>query len=418
MNEEEKKALKEATDKINLKYAELEKAIEKKASAEVIETLKADLKKTSDEAILKAEKQINEANEKLVKQGEEISKLKLVHSQRPERKSFGAKLSDAVTGEANKAKLENIASKKSTWEEISVKAAVTVDTADYNSGTGQALNFLDPIVGIIPKRDPFITQLINVGRISSNKVVYIDQVTQYPTSPNTAYQVAEGAQKIQRSFLYQETVLATKKIAPFTKVSQEMLADLSFVESQIRNDLAREVALALDYQVLLGGGTGDDMKGINAFATAFAASNVINNANHIDVLLAAVAQVKLAYFQPTAIIMNPADVFYLMTNKTSYGEYTYPMFMGMNGTTPSIGGIPIVANTGMTAGSFLVGDFSKSNLLVREDVNIKVGYDGNDFTYNLVTMLAELRAVHYVKANHVTAFVKGTFAAAIGDLSS
>ncbi len=49
-------------------------------------------------------------------------------------------------------------------------------------------------------------------------------------------------------------------------------------------------------------------------------------------------------------------------------------------------------------------------------MNIQVGYVNDDFTKNLVTILAEMRAVHYVKSNHYGAFVKGDFATAIAAL--
>jgi HK97 family phage major capsid protein len=98
--------------------------------------------------------------------------------------------------------------------------------------------------------------------------------------------------------------------------------------------------------------------------------------------------------------------------KTTQGEYTYPMiYVNANGES-RIKGIPVVTNTGVTAGTFLVGDFTKSNLRMREELNIQVGFVNDDFTKNLFTILCEARATHYVKTNHYKAFVKGSFATA------
>lgn len=66
----------------------------------------------------------------------------------------------------------------------------------------------------------------------------------------------------------------------------------------------------------------------------------------------------------------------------------------------------------MTAGDFLVMDSTFANLRVREDVTITMGYENDDFTKNLITILAEKRLAHYVKSNHGKAFVKGTFTTA------
>ena len=71
----------------------------------------------------------------------------------------------------------------------------------------------------------------------------------------------------------------------------------------------------------------------------------------------------------------------------------------------------------MTEGEFLVGDFNKSNLRIREELNIQVGFVNDDFTKNLFTILAETRATHYVKSNHYGAFVKGTFSTSITALT-
>jgi hypothetical protein len=104
----------------------------------------------------------------------------------------------------------------------------------------------------------------------------------------------------------------------------------------------------------------------------------------------------------------------MMLLKNSENTYNRPIFIDDSGMR--IAGLRVVFNNGVTAGTFLVGDFKKSNLAIREEVNIQVGYVNDDFTKNLVTILAEMRAVHYIKTNHVNAFVQGEFAAAISAL--
>ena len=50
---------------------------------------------------------------------------------------------------------------------------------------------------------------------------------------------------------------------------------------------------------------------------------------------------------------------------------------------------------------------------VREDVNISIGYENDDFTKNLVTILAEARVAMYVKSNYKKAVVYGDITTAI-----
>jgi hypothetical protein len=112
------------------------------------------------------------------------------------------------------------------------------------------------------------------------------------------------------------------------------------------------------------------------------------------------------------ILLNPEDCAAMQLTKSSTGEYTYPMFIeGPDGIT-RVKGIPVVENPGVPAGDFYIGDFTKSNLRVREEMNISVGYVDDDFTNNLMTILCECRAAHFVKTNHYGAFVKGDFATA------
>ncbi len=49
---------------------------------------------------------------------------------------------------------------------------------------------------------------------------------------------------------------------------------------------------------------------------------------------------------------------------------------------------------------------------------MKVGYENDDFTKNLMTILVEARTVHYIKNNHLNAFVQGDFATAIAAITS
>ena len=48
-----------------------------------------------------------------------------------------------------------------------------------------------------------------------------------------------------------------------------------------------------------------------------------------------------------------------------------------------------------------------------ENFNIEVGYDGNDLTKNLVTMVGELRACNVISTNKAKAIVYGNIATAI-----
>ncbi len=294
---------------------------------------------------------------------------------------------------------------------LDVKAAGTMTITDNYSGGTVGLSSLEPGLTRVQRRRAFLRQLINVAGTISRYVVWIEQAN---PDPGAAGMTAEGAAKTQTDFDLVERSSEVKKISAYIKVSKEMLADIAFMRGEINNELMELVQLKLDEQILLGDGLGNNLAGIDANAVPFSAGSfagTIPSANNTDVLRVAIAQIAGSNFEANYIVLNPADAAALELTKDSSGAYTYPVNM-VYGAPKTIYGIPVIENNLVPAGEFYVGDFSKSNLRVREDMNIQVGYVNDDFTKNLITILCEARAAHFVKVNHYDAFVKGDFATA------
>jgi HK97 family phage major capsid protein len=226
--------------------------------------------------------------------------------------------------------------------------------------------------------------------------------------------VGEGVAKQQSDFDLVEASSQVKKVATWIKVSKEMVDDIPFMRGEINNELMELVELKLDEQILLGDGIGDNLTGLDTFTTAFTPApqfvNQIPAANETDVLRVAIAQIQNANFEPTHILMNPADVAALQLTKDLDGGYTYPMFIPTGDGMSRLMNVPIIPNNGVPSGDYYVGDFTKAQLRLREDMNIQVGYINDDFTRNMMTVLCEARACFFVKSNHTAAFVKGNFA--------
>lgn len=296
--------------------------------------------------------------------------------------------------------------------DLDVKVAGTMTINGNYSGGVVALTELEQGVTRIVRRVPFLRQIVNAGVTLSKYITYIEQAN---PDPNEAGMTAEGALKTQQDFDLVERQAVTQKITAFIKVSKEMIQDLPFMQKEINTELMELVALKLDSQILSGDGTGNNLVGILQNAVTFSAGTFalsVPFANELDVLRVAISQVESALFQTNYIIMHPTDIAKFDVTKTSTGEYTMPMiYTDLNGVK-RYNGIEIISNTGIAVGTFLLGDFTKSNLRIREDMNIQVGSVNDDFTKNLVTILCEARATHYVKTNHYGAFVKGTFATA------
>lgn len=282
-------------------------------------------------------------------------------------------------------------------------------TGNYSGGT-VGLSELESGIANIVRRRPFMREIVNSAGISSKFAVWIEQAN----PEGGADTVGEGGEKPQADFDLVEASAEVKKIAAWIKVSKEMVDDLSFMRGEINNELITIVELELDSQILSGNGVGNNLNGLLSFAQAFtpAAQFVasIPFANDLDVLRVAMAQIANANFEANYILVNPADLAEMELTKDSTGNYVLPMFVPSADGITRVKGVPVIANNGITSGDYLVGDFTKSNLRMREDLNIQVGYINDDFTKNMMTVLCEARACHYVKTNYVNAFVTGTFA--------
>jgi HK97 family phage major capsid protein len=263
----------------------------------------------------------------------------------------------------------------------------------------------------IVRRNPFILDLVNVGSITSNLWEWVQQAN----AEGAPGMTAEGAAKAQIDFELVLASAAVRKVTAYIKVSKEMLDDIPLMESEINQELAERINLTIDAQLLSGDGTGQNLTGILANAVAFTpGSFATGQVNQVvapinaDVLRVAINQISVSLFQANYIVMHPSDVTAMDLDKSIDGHYVLPPFSTSANTV--IKGIQVIANTGVTEGDYLVGDFSKAGVRFREGLTFDVGYENDDFTKNFVTILAEARLVQRVKSNHYPAFVKGDFA--------
>jgi len=279
---------------------------------------------------------------------------------------------------------------------------IAVNAPTYTQG------YVDPTVTRLPERRPFIQSLLSSRTLSATgNVIYFEQANRVGDAGVTA----EGVLKNNLDSDLVEVRVSAKKVTAKTKVSNEMIDDIPYVESMIREDLMKRVALKVDSQVLTGSGVGANLTGIFTTATAFNptpwALSVVN-ANQYDVLALAVTQVLTQDFIPNYILLNPIDVSKMDIAKTTSGEYVMPAFVTAGGR--EIKATPVIVNNGITAGQYMVMDSTAAEVYTRSALTISIGYENDDFTKNMITMLAEWRGLCVVKSNNAGAFVKGVFA--------
>lgn len=373
-------------------------------NAQVLTASKEELKAISDDIEL-----LKKMQSVIKTQGESITDLETKTNNRDKReKSFSDELLDVLTANADKLKAMKVGGDKTS---LRMELKVVGNMALGTNVTGQ-IPQADREAGItrLIRRNPFILGLVSIGTIASNLWEWVEQ----KGAEGDAAMTGEGIKKSQADFDLVLASASVKKVTAFIKVTTEMLDDVELMRAEIDSELVELLDLKIDEQLLSGTGAGVNLIGILTNAVAFAAGVFalkIVLPTEGDVLRVAINQVRIALFNPNAILMHPSDVAKLELNKLATGAYIMPPFASIDGTI--IKGLPVIENIGMTVGTYLVGDFSRAGVRFKKGVTIDVGFENDDFTKNFVTILAEARLVQRVKSNHYPAFVTGTFAAGI-----
>ena len=372
----------------------LAEAVKKEAS-EQVEALKSEIEATRVE-------QMKALNDTLKAHGVAIKKLSVGEKAKLSEKSMKEQLSEGLD------KLKAI--KGGSHEKLSIKAPATMLGSTNISGGNVPVEQRIPGLDIIASREIRLLDIVSRGVAESNIISWVSQANK----DGAAGQTAEGALKNQIDFDLVVNSEALKKTTAFIKVSEEMLDDISFIQSEINNELLRETLKQVEAQVYEGDGTGNNHNGIRTVASAFAAGSfagTVDNANFVDVLRVAINQVKLAeHGAPTFILANPSDVTALKLIKTSTTDKRYIDALQIIAGQMTVDGIPIIETTLVTAGEYLIGNFSMATVYDKGSVSIEVGRDSDDFTKNLVTILAEWRGLTLVPTNKRSAFVQGVIA--------
>jgi HK97 family phage major capsid protein len=295
------------------------------------------------------------------------------------------------------------------WVSMEVKAVGTMLESANVSGGNVPVEQRIQGLNTIASRRIRLMDLVSRGRATSNIISWVYQSGKEGSAGGTA----EGDTKNQIDFNLVVASQAVVKRTAFIKVSTEMLDDIDFIESEINNELLRELNKDVELTAYSGNGTAPAMNGVRTTATAFAAGDfalAIDNANEADVLTVAVNQIAIAdQPEPTAILCHPTDIAKLLVIKVSSTDKRYVDRLQMVAGQLSLDGIPIIKTTLVTAGTYLVGAFNLATLYDLGTLSVQMGIDGNDWTKNLRTIIAEYRGAMVVKNNDRTAFVKGTF---------
>lgn len=274
--------------------------------------------------------------------------------------------------------------------------------------TGVATSFgdnLDTTLSVEPRSVTVIRQVANVASMSGRSVTYAE----FKPGTGDAKWVPEGGLKPSMNATLGEKTINAGKIALTVKLTEETLRDIPSLVAEVRSEIINRIAISEELGILEGTGADGQIKGVLSDMPAFSLTGLdIERANMYDAIVAGYTQIistsNMAY-RPNLVLMNPIDYAKMQLTKDLNGQYLRPFRTG----DELIPGLRVESSTAVGLGKFRIGDFSYLNIRDLVGLTITFGWENDDFTKNMVTMIGEKRLLVYIKSQYKTAFVADDF---------
>lgn len=384
---------------------ELKKSLDE--ATQSIEELKSEIKGLADS---------KSVNDRLKEFGDTIVRIKAATEKTKDGKREIKSLGDQIADACKEFVVESNGVKKINVEALKEKGGVKFDVVMKAASAPVMTTGGAPVAGGItiddqisvdPRKRASIRDLANVASISTPTVVYV----QLKDVEGDAAWVPEGGLKPSMTAEVDTVSLTAGKIALTAKITTEVMQDIPQLEKEIEAEILNKIGLKEEDGIFNGTGTGGQIQGVSDSLPAFSLTGIeiSKSPNMYDAIVAAYTQIvstsNMAY-SPNAIRMNPVDYANMQLTKNDNGDYIRPFKIG----DELITGLRVVQNPNVPVGSFQMGDFRY--LFIRDYVvlSLNFGWENDDFTKNLVTILGEKRMLAYIKSQYKTAFVADTFA--------
>lgn len=245
--------------------------------------------------------------------------------------------------------------------------------------------------------------LIHRVRTSSDTIDWVKE----STFTNAAVFVAEATAndtlsgaKPESALNWQRVTSPVETVAHWIPITNRALADAPQLQDIINGRLLMGLDLSLEAQVISGNGSSPNLTGLlNASILTQATASTENN---LDTILKAMVKIEISgKLSPNAVVLNPINWQTMRLLRENAATGTLGQYLMGPPSMPgpmTIYGVPVIKSQALTANTALVGTFTPEThaLFDREQAVVRMGYVNSQFTQNLVTMLAEMRAAFAV----------------------
>ncbi|UUJ39471.1 phage major capsid protein [Pseudomonas extremaustralis] len=272
-----------------------------------------------------------------------------------------------------------------TVDSISIKALTNAGQGVTGSTSYSATAQRQPGLHNDPRRDLSLLDYLPSLPATSSTFEYM-QLKDYTN--NATEQEEEGQQKAQSNIDAELETANIATVAHFTRASKQVLDDTPALGQQIGNLLNYGLLEKLEARLIAGPGGKGKIKGLIGYAVPHV---VVGTLLPVDAIGQAVTAMKTSGWQARLIIMNPNDWFNISSERDADGQYV--LGSPRDPAPPVLWGVPLITSGSMPAGTVLLLDTSQVAMLDREQPTLMLSReDANNFTSNMVTLLAELRA--------------------------
>jgi HK97 family phage major capsid protein len=330
---------------------------------------------------------------------EQVNQLKEAGKNEPKNESM------LETIKANRAKIDGATREKGNGQvfEMTVKAdtlraSYALDLNDVGQLATRRLTVYD----LFPK--------LSVPMNSNGVVRYVDW--DEATKVRAAAAVAEGAVIPEATVKFATYTLNLQKVGVTVPVSEEFAYDDNLLMQEVRNFLVNDVLLKIDTDLIAGNGTAPNIKGLTASATAYTAvASGITDASIYDLIVDMKRSITVgggSKYNPDFILMNIVDINKMLLKKDVNKQYVAPPFaQGGNGVYELIvSGVRVIECNAVTANTAILGDSRFARIYEEAGFVVGMGYDGADWSSDMMTLKARKRLNLLVRTADATGFAK------------
>jgi len=301
-------------------------------------------------------------------------------------------------------------------------ALVTGDDHEGSAGTLVVPQRLPGITVPLRTRPLRMLDLITVGQTDSDAVDYVEMTGFTNNAAETAEATATSGTsgtKPESSISLAKRETTVKTIAHWIPATKRSLADAGQLRTLIEGILGLGLDLRLDQQIASGNGQGENLRGIyntvgigQVVQVKAATGNTNVPETILDTIHKAITVVRLAFFEPSAVGINPIDwervrlarsMKPAVANQSgvagSYAEGKYLMGDPSESGAERIWGLTPIISAAFEEGKPVIGDYAQAVLWLRQGTQVLASDSHMDFfVRNMVAILAEFRAAFGVLA--------------------